>query len=155
MRIAAALTCGAMRTITTILLVLLAPGVARAETAACTSSRRLDAGTPAPCSGVLVPVDRLHAATRCVVVDLPACRVDLAHAATTCQADLDALHGRLSSAAQLVAQRGAELDACLAQPRVVVRPPDPQWYQSGLVWGVVGAAVGLAAGVLAGVKVMR
>mgnify|MGYP001583716966 CR=1 FL=1 len=129
---------------TALLLAFLLARPAQAEP--CTASRPLQAGATAPCTGVLVPVAKLDVAIRCLGVDLPTCQADAHRAAAVSLATTDALTAKLAACANLVAQRGVELDACLAQPRVVVRPPPPAWYAAGWAAVVAGVAVGAVAG---------
>jgi hypothetical protein len=104
--------------------------------APCIVGVPLPDGHPAPCYGLLVPVEAARACKLCEVEDLPTCRAEVA----ACKA-------------RLVAERRA-YEAILAarQPcpvptdRVVEVPQPRPWYSSPWFWGPVGLAVGAWAG---------
>ena len=108
-----------------------------------TGVHALDAGTAAPCSGVLLPSPVALAGVRCTRADLP----DALSQVRAC-ADVSAADDRALSS-QLAACRST-LAGALDRPPVVVevRPPLP-WYRSTRAI-VAGLVVALGAGYCAG-----
>lgn len=100
----------------------------------CPKALPLVEGAPAPCTGILWPVDKTRDAVACFKVDLPDCERRLTLLRETSKAELSGCKRSLSAC------------KALARPVAPVEPPTP--WKGYLLTGGGGVLVGLVAGVL-------
>jgi len=136
--------------------VLLIPALATAQPAPlprmCTVEHVAEAGTPAPCTGVLVPPGDALDGAACLDADLPRCRALRRRDAAVCAADVAQL-ARQVSEADARAERWRELARAPCPPSPVRTVYRPRGLPSWLTWAAVGVAAVL--GGVAGWKLRR
>lgn len=113
---------------------------APAHAGACLNASAIEAGEPAPCSGLVVPQVDALIALRCVAEDLPTCKAD----AKRTGAELAAEVSRLSTVLAAEQARSDRLASSLDMAGPVAQPRST-WTRTAIWSGtalVVGAVIG-------------
>ena len=96
-----------------------------------------------PCEGVAMP---LHAARECAraVVDVAACREELAAADAICEALIDEQRERVTACDTQRRAQVRALERTISNLRgiAIKPPPAPGWYESPWLWAGIGAIIG-------------
>jgi len=116
-------------------------GRAHAETLSspCQQAQGLAAGTLAPCTGILIPVEHGRECLRCVKVDLPRARADADTREALCDAARQEQESCCLRETTRAQQRTRELERCLERPT-------PRWYESPWITVPVSVVIGGLAG---------
>jgi 16S rRNA G966 N2-methylase RsmD len=96
----------------------------------------LKLGTSAPCSGLLWPEAHSKIALSCLKVEIPRLEARVLKLKAEHLADLKALRTKLDATTNALAESEKRFEE-------MVVPVDP-WYESPILWGVVGVVVGVA-----------
>ena len=105
----------------------------------CEEAHALDAGSAAPCGGVLLPLPEATHALRCMRVELPGCRQDV----ETCEGGATLERKAHESVVQALNERISQADQALA---AMARCPECErvWWDSPALWAGAGVTVGVS-----------
>lgn len=114
----------------------------------CTSATLLRGGTPAPCSGLLVPEDEASKAAACLAHDLPACERRRVADIEEARIRREAVESLLRVEQDARRSCSTALDAC---SEIVTSTPGPEpaasWWSRAEVWGLAAGGVVVGVGV--------